>query len=82
VAEIVEELRRKLVELSEGRLDFEEIDPSVSILDYGYVDSLSSVRLLAFIEDRYGVEVPEVELVGRADSLERLAAAIERERAA
>ncbi len=61
--DVVGDLRRKLVELSEGALGFEQIDPTASILDYGYVDSLSAARLLQFIEKRYGVLVPQTELV-------------------
>lgn len=82
VDDVIEDLRRKLVELSDGRFSSEQIDPTASILDYGYADSLSAVRLLDFIEERYAVSVPETELVGRAHSLEGLAAHIERERSA
>lgn len=71
--EVVEALRRKVVELSEGNVGEDEIDPAASLLDHGYVDSLSSVRLLGFIKERFGVDVPETELVGRAHSLEGLA---------
>jgi acyl carrier protein len=80
-AEIVEALSRKVAELSEGRLAFEDVDATASVLDHGYIDSLSAVRLLGFIEERYGVDVPERELVGRAHSLAGLAEYIERARA-
>ena len=78
--DVINDLRRKLIELSDGKFGSEEIDPAASILDYGYVDSLSAVRLLDFIEERYSVVVPETELVGRANSLEGLAAYVEQER--
>jgi len=80
-AELVHVLRRRVAEISDRGVAFDDIDPTVSILDYGYVDSVSSVRLLGFIEERYGVDVPETELVGRANSIEGLAEYIEREAA-
>lgn len=70
---IVGELRRQVVELSNGELPEQAIDTSAPLLDYGYVDSLSAVTLLHFVEERYGVAVPEIDLVGPLNSLEALA---------
>jgi acyl carrier protein len=70
---IVGELCRQVVELSNGELPEQAIDASAPMLDYGYVDSLSAVSLLHFVEERYGVSVSEIELVGPLNSLETLA---------
>src|SRR5262245_43084845 len=48
---IVNELRRHLVEFSDGRLRAEEIEPKCHLFDYGYIDSLTAVRLLAVLEE-------------------------------
>jgi len=80
VEDVENELRQKLVELSEGALGSEQLDPSASMLDYGYIDSLSAARLLQFVEERFGVEVPQSQLVGEAHNLSGLVAYIERAR--
>jgi acyl carrier protein len=43
------------------------------VFDAGYVDSMNSLTLLDFIEERYGVEVPEVDLVGGLSTVAALA---------
>jgi len=70
---IVDELRRQVVELSNGELPEQAIDASAPLLDYGYVDSLSAVTLIHFVEERYGVSVSEIDLIGPLNSLEALA---------
>jgi acyl carrier protein len=70
---IVGELRRQVVELSNGELPEQAIDASAPLLDYGYVDSLSAVTLIHFVEERYGVSVSEIDLIGSLNSLEALA---------
>ena len=49
------------------------IDPAEHLYDAGYVDSQSSVALLAFIEEEWGLVISEVDLVGRLSSLDALA---------
>ena len=78
--DVIGDLRRKLVELCDGKISLEQFDPSASILEHGDVDSLTAARLLEFIEERYDVVVPETELAGQAHSLEGLAAYVDRER--
>jgi len=70
---ILANLRAFVVKLSEGRVTAEAIDPKGHIFDYGYVDSFKSAELLAFIHKQYGVEIPEVHLVGRLNTLDALA---------
>lgn len=62
-----------LVEHSENKLSVGDIDPDADVFEYGYVDSLRVAMLFDFIEDRWGVVVPEVEIVGRLNTLKALA---------
>jgi len=62
-----------LVESSQNQLRATEIDTGVDIFEYGYVDSLRVTKLFEFIEERWGVVVPEVEIVGRLNNLKALA---------
>jgi acyl carrier protein len=66
-------LRRFFAERSDGELAPDAIDRTQYLFDAGYLDSMSSLTLLDFIEARYGVAVPEVELVGGLGTLASLA---------
>ena len=77
--EVLDRLRSHVAALSEGKLSLDAIGPTAGILDYGYVDSLSAVSLLAFIEEQYGVSISEVDLVVRLPSLDALARHVYRE---
>ena len=70
----VEALRAMLVEVSEGKLKARDIDPGANLFDYGYVDSLSGVMFLARIEEQWGVQIEDVDLMRRLNTLEALAA--------
>jgi acyl carrier protein len=72
-AEVEWSLRRFFAERSGGALTPDAIDPSVHLFNAGYVDSMSSLTLLDFIDERYGVTVPEVDLVGGLCTLSGLA---------
>lgn len=72
-AAIVDELRSQIVEYSEGKLREEEVDAGQSILDQGYVDSLSAVMLLAHIEERWGVTIEDTELLEGLNTLDAMA---------
>lgn len=71
-AEIEASLRRFFADRSGGELAPELIDPAVHLFDAGYVDSMSSLTLLDFIEQRYGVSLPEIDLVGGLSTLAAL----------
>jgi acyl carrier protein len=71
--EVESTLRRFFAERSDGSLAPDAIDRTRHLFDAGYLDSMSSLALLDFIEERYGVEVPEVELVGGLGTLASLA---------
>jgi len=79
-AALVEELRAFVAERSDGKLAAADVDPAQHLFDSGYVDSLSSLGLLAFVEERTGVAVSEVDLVSRFNTLDALARHV-RERA-
>jgi len=72
-AEIEAALRRFFVERSGGSLGADAIDATQHLFDAGYVDSMNSLTLLDFIEERYGVAIPEVDLVGGLSTLGALA---------
>jgi len=75
-AELVDALLDQLVKISKGKLKREEVDPSGHIFDYGYVDSLSAVMLIAHVERSYGVQITDVEIVERFNTLDTIAARI------
>jgi acyl carrier protein len=70
--QICESLKRKLAELSEGKLRAEQIDSRAHLLDYGYLDSLSAVMFLAHIEERYGVRIDDLEVLEKYYSLDAI----------
>ncbi|WP_394839211.1 acyl carrier protein [Pendulispora rubella] len=58
---VMAELRSFIVsEFLDGRED--GFDTTTPLLEWGIVDSMTLVSVLAFIRDRYGVEVPDDEL--------------------
>src|SRR5262245_47071529 len=79
-ADLVDELRKLLAELSDGRLAASEIDPSANLFDFGYVDSLSGVMFLARIEEQWGVHIDDFDLVERLTTLGAVAARVREQR--
>ncbi len=73
VTEIGVVLRGHIALQSDGVHTLDTIEGDGHLFDEGYLDSLSSVSLVALIEDRYGVQVEEVELVGRLSTVDALA---------
>lgn len=72
-ADLVEGLRAILAEVSEGKLEARDIDPSANLFDYGYVDSLSGVMFLARIEETWGVQIEDFDLVKRLNTIQAVA---------
>lgn len=56
-----------------------KISPTTRLISEGVLDSLSVVRLAAFIEERFGIRFDDVEI--RADSAESVADILTRVRA-
>jgi acyl carrier protein len=75
--DLVEELRALLVEVSDGKLRAEQIDPTANLFDFGYVDSLSGVMFLARIEEQWGVHIEDFDLVERLHTLAAVAAHVQ-----
>jgi acyl carrier protein len=72
--DLVAELCALLVEVSDGKLQGNDIDPAANLFDFGYVDSLSGVMFLARIEEQWGVHIEDFDLVERLNSIEAVAA--------
>jgi acyl carrier protein len=71
--DLVEGLRAILAEVSEGKLKARDIDPNANLFDYGYVDSLSGVMFLARIEETWGVQIEDFDLVKRLNTIAAIA---------
>jgi acyl carrier protein len=71
--ELVDRLRQRVAELSDGKLAAPEIDPDGHLFDCGYVDSLSAVLFLARIEEEFEVRIEDTELLGELSSLRSIA---------
>jgi acyl carrier protein len=51
----------------------EELADDHSLLEYGLIDSTGILELVAFLEERFGVHVPDEEMIpDNLDSIERL----------
>ncbi len=79
-ATILNDLRSKVAALSEGRIAASAIDPSMPMLECGYIDSLTAVMLLAHIEETWEVEIDETELLQTAPTLQGIADLVEQRR--
>lgn len=78
--ELLEQFKQKICELSTGQLEADAIDPSASLFDFGYLDSLSAVTMISFIDTDYGVSVSEIDLVEELDNLQALVDRVARDR--
>ena len=59
---VVRALAMQLVKQSENGLTYEAIDPDAAMCDRGYLDSLSYVAFLVFVEETYGVRISDYQL--------------------
>ena len=71
--DILSALKTKISELSNGQLGEDDLDANAMLFDFGYVDSLSAVTLISFVDSQYGVAVTELDLVGAINNLQLLA---------
>ncbi len=74
---IVAMLRDDLVLISDGKLSHAEVEPDGHIFDYGYVDSLSAVVFLVRIEERFGVQIEDMELIESCSDLTSIAGRVQ-----
>jgi len=61
-AAIMHALMEQIVKQSENGLTYESIDPDAVMCDRGYIDSLTYVAFLVFVEERYGVRILDHQL--------------------
>ena len=72
-ASLISELTLQIVAQSESKLTVADIDPEAEICDRGYLDSLTYVSFLVFVEDNYGVRILDHELTGNLRSVSAIA---------
>jgi acyl carrier protein len=77
---LLDRFKEKVAELSTGQLTPDTIDPRASLFDFGYLDSLTAVTMIAHIESEYGVSVSEIDLVEELDHLQALVDRVARDR--
>ena len=59
------------------------IDPTASLIGTGILDSTGAMELVFFLEERFGIEVADTELVpDNLDSLQKIGAYVERKASA
>jgi acyl carrier protein len=78
-ASVLEQLCAFVALQSDGEVTADAVPTHARIYDDGVIDSIGAAAMLAFVEDRYDVEVDEVELVGRLATLAALAEHVCRE---
>jgi acyl carrier protein len=58
-----------------------DLADDASLLDHGIIDSTGVLEVIAFLEDTFGIEVADEELIPEnLDSIGRIAAFVERKR--
>ncbi len=74
-----EQIRQFIIETFLFDADDAALDDDESLLDLGIVDSTGVLELVAFVEEEFGIEVKDEELVPEnLDSISNLAAYIEK----
>jgi D-alanine--poly(phosphoribitol) ligase subunit 2 len=63
IPEIKDTLRSFIVEKFGVPADDSEFNDDVHLFDYGYVDSFGAVELVSFVQQSFGVEVSQSDLV-------------------
>lgn len=72
-ASVIQALRRHVAEGSRGRLTAQEIREDGALFDRGYLDSLSYVEFLVFIEHTYRVRIDDSQLAGHLSTIAAMA---------
>jgi acyl carrier protein len=61
-AEVLAELKTYVVEeFLDGR--GEDFDEQTPLLEWGIIDSISVAKLTAFVRERFGIDIPQEEIV-------------------
>lgn len=75
--EITDQLRNYIRAEFEIEADDGEFTDDVHLFDYGYVDSLGAVKLMGYIEEAFGVEITNKDLMMHAmNTLNEIAAVV------
>ena len=74
--EIMARICEFIVEKSVGRIEMDMLEFDVHILDYGYIDSFNTCRLLKMVSEEFGVAINEREIVTHLTTLNAIAAHI------
>jgi acyl carrier protein len=70
---LVRALAAHIASLSENKLAPDAIDPDAKMCERGYLDSFTYVSFLVFIEETYGVRIPDHQLTGRLQTVSAVA---------
>ena len=70
---LIAELRSFIASRLDEGMAPDAIERDKHLYDFGYLDSMRGADFLVHIEQRYGVFVPETDLVGRFSTLEAIA---------
>ena len=73
----IEVLRESVVQNGDGVVLAGDVDAGDHLFSSGHIDSMSGIALLTFIEERYGVEIEDLELVEPLNTLRALAQRID-----
>jgi acyl carrier protein len=74
-----EKIKRFIIETFLFDSDEEALDDDESLLDSGVIDSTGVLELVAFVEEEFGIEVKDEELIPEnLDSISKLATYIEK----
>lgn len=83
IADVKAQLRQYVVDTFLFGVGGETLTDDLSLLEAGIIDSTGVLELVAVIEEKYGVQVDDSELVPENfDSLAKIAAFVERKRKA
>ncbi len=70
---VVRALVTQIVKQSENEIAYESIDPDAVMCDRGYLDSLTYVAFLLFVEETYGVRISDYQLTSNLRTVSAVA---------
>ena len=72
-ASVIQALQEHVARSSRGRLSAQEVREDAEMFDRGYLDSLSYVEFLVFIEHTYRVRIDDTQLAGHLSTIGAMA---------
>ena len=70
---VVHALVKQIVKQSEIDLTYDSIDPDAVMCDRGYIDSLTYVAFLVFVEETYGLRISDYQLTSSLHTVSAVA---------